>query len=44
MGTDLPFVIAEPEPVKFVDSCNFGAADRAAILGDTAARLFRIAA
>jgi aminocarboxymuconate-semialdehyde decarboxylase len=42
MGTDLPFAIAEPEPVKFVDSCNFGVTERSAILGDTAAKLFRI--
>jgi aminocarboxymuconate-semialdehyde decarboxylase len=42
MGTDLPFAIAEPEPVKFVDSCNFGVKERSAILGDTAARLFGI--
>ena len=39
MGTDEPFVIAEPEPVKLIDACSFGAADRQAILGGTAARL-----
>jgi aminocarboxymuconate-semialdehyde decarboxylase len=44
MGTDLPFAIAEPEPIKFVDACNFAAKDRTAILGDTAARLFGIRA
>jgi len=44
MGTDAPFVIAEPEPVKFVDSAKFGAAERAAILGGTAAALFGIRA
>jgi aminocarboxymuconate-semialdehyde decarboxylase len=42
MGTDLPFAIAEQEPVKFVDSCNFGVTERSAILGDTAAKLFGI--
>ena len=42
MGTDEPFVIAEPEPVKLIDACSFGAADRQAILGGTAARLFGI--
>lgn len=44
MGTDLPFSIAEPEPVKLVDACGFGAGERADILGDTAARLFGITA
>jgi aminocarboxymuconate-semialdehyde decarboxylase len=43
MGTDLPFAIAEPEPVKFVDACGFDARERAGILGGTAARLFGIA-
>ncbi len=43
MGTDLPFAIAEPEPVQFVDACGFGARERADILGGTAARLFGIA-
>ena len=42
MGTDEPFAIAEQQPVKLIESCNFGAAERQAILGDTAARLFRI--
>jgi hypothetical protein len=42
MGTDAPFAIAEPEPVRFVDACKFGAQERAAILGDTAAELFDI--
>jgi aminocarboxymuconate-semialdehyde decarboxylase len=42
MGTDLPFTIAEPEPVQFADSAKFSAKDRAAILGDTAAKLFGI--
>ena len=42
MGTDLPFAIAEPEPIKFVDACQFGANERSAILGDTASKLFQI--
>jgi aminocarboxymuconate-semialdehyde decarboxylase len=42
MGTDEPFVIAEQQPVKLIESCNFSASDREAILGGTAARLFRI--
>jgi aminocarboxymuconate-semialdehyde decarboxylase len=40
MGTDLPFAIAEGEPVKLVDACGFSASERAAILGGTAASLF----
>ena len=42
MGTDEPFVIAEQQPVKLIESCNFSPSDRQAILGGTAARLFRI--
>jgi aminocarboxymuconate-semialdehyde decarboxylase len=44
MGTDLPFAIAEAEPVKLVDACGFSAPERAAIMGGTAERLFRIPA
>jgi aminocarboxymuconate-semialdehyde decarboxylase len=40
-GTDLPFAIAEPEPIKFVDACH--SRERAfPILGDTASKLFQI--
>jgi aminocarboxymuconate-semialdehyde decarboxylase len=42
MGTDEPFAIAEQEPVKLIDACNFGSADRQAIVGGTAAKLFGI--
>ncbi|HEY2529041.1 MAG TPA: amidohydrolase family protein, partial [Xanthobacteraceae bacterium] len=42
MGTDEPFAIAEQQPVKLIDSCDFNAADRQAILGGTAAKLFCI--
>ncbi len=41
MGTDEPFAIAEPEPVQFVNACNFDAAETAAILGGNAVRLFK---
>jgi len=41
MGTDLPFAIAEHEPVKLVDAAGFLASERTAILGETAAALFR---
>lgn len=44
MGSDAPFVIAEPEPVKFVDMAKFGETERAGILGGTAARLFGVLA
>ena len=42
MGTDLPFAIAEGEPVKLIDAAGFSREARAAILGETAARLFRV--
>jgi aminocarboxymuconate-semialdehyde decarboxylase len=42
MGTDLPFAIAEDEPVKLIEACGFAAKERAAILGGTAAALFRV--
>jgi aminocarboxymuconate-semialdehyde decarboxylase len=42
MGSDEPFAIAEQEPVKFIDACGFGREDRAAVLGGTAVKLFRI--
>ncbi len=42
MGTDLPFAIAESEPVKLIDECGFAAPERAAILGGTAAELFSV--
>jgi aminocarboxymuconate-semialdehyde decarboxylase len=41
MGTDLPFAIAEAEPIKLIDAAGFSASERAAILGGTAASLFR---
>lgn len=40
MGTDEPFAIAEQQPIKLVDECKFSVADRTAILGGNAARLF----
>ncbi len=44
MGTDLPFAIAEGEPVKLIDACGFTASERTAILGGTAEALFRVPA
>ncbi len=40
MGTDEPFAIAEQQPIRLVDECEFSAADRSAILGGNAAKLF----
>jgi aminocarboxymuconate-semialdehyde decarboxylase len=42
LGTDQPFVIGESHPVEFLESCKFNEADRAAIAGGTARRLFGI--
>jgi aminocarboxymuconate-semialdehyde decarboxylase len=42
MGTDLPFSIAEMEPVRFVNEAKFGLMGHNAILGDNAAKLFNI--
>jgi aminocarboxymuconate-semialdehyde decarboxylase len=42
MGTDEPFAIAEQQPVKLIEACNFSTAERQAILGGTAAKLFGI--
>jgi aminocarboxymuconate-semialdehyde decarboxylase len=42
LGTDQPFVIGEDNPVEFLESCRFDAADHAAIGGNTAQRLFGI--
>jgi aminocarboxymuconate-semialdehyde decarboxylase len=42
MGTDLPFAIAETEPVRLIDAAGVSPGERAAILGGTAASLFRV--
>ncbi len=43
MGTDQPFGNAQKDPVQFVQTCcGVGTAESAMILGDTAARVFRI--
>ena len=45
MGTDQPFANAQHNPVQFIQSCcGVGTAESAMILGDTAARVFRISA
>jgi aminocarboxymuconate-semialdehyde decarboxylase len=42
MGTDEPFAIGEPQPVRFVKACKFDARETEAILGGNAVRLFKI--
>ncbi len=43
MGTDQPFGNAQKNPVQFIQSCcGVGTPESAMILGDTAARVFRI--
>jgi aminocarboxymuconate-semialdehyde decarboxylase len=43
LGSDCPFGIGDPEPCGVVDKTPFAAAERAAILGGNAARVFHIA-
>ena len=42
-GSDYPFPMGDPEPRGVVERANLAAAETRDILGDTAARLFRIA-
>ena len=42
MGTDEPFAITKQQPVNLIESFQLSASDRQAILGGTAAKLFRI--
>lgn len=42
LGSDYPFGIGDPEPVSVVDRTPLTAAERAAILGGNAARVFKI--
>lgn len=42
LGTDTPMSIAERDPVGLVDALRLGDADRRAIKGETAARVFRL--
>ena len=43
LGSDHPFPIGDAEPLRVVDETSLSAMERNSILGDTAARLFRIA-
>ena len=42
LGSDHPFPIGDPEPVRIVDETALSSAERRAILGETAARLFHV--
>jgi len=42
LGSDYPFPIGDPEPARVVDETQLTAAERRAILGKTAARIFHI--
>lgn len=43
LGSDHPFPIGDPEPMRVVDDTPLSAAERRSIVGDTAAHLFHIA-
>ena len=42
LGSDYPFPIGDPAPTKIVEAANLGEAETTLILGDTAARIFKI--
>ena len=42
LGSDYPFPIGDPEPARVVDETSLTQAERRAILGETAARIFHI--
>ena len=44
LGTDQPFTIGESDPIGFLESCRLDSKQREMISGQTAMRLFRIAA
>jgi aminocarboxymuconate-semialdehyde decarboxylase len=44
LGSDYPFAVGDLEPLKIVEASGFREQERSAIVGGTAARLFRIAA
>jgi aminocarboxymuconate-semialdehyde decarboxylase len=44
LGTDHPFPIGDPEPMKVIEAAGFSAQEKRCICCDTAARLFRIPA
>ena len=42
LGSDYPFAIGDPDPVRIVEETPLTAAERRAILGETAARVFHV--
>jgi aminocarboxymuconate-semialdehyde decarboxylase len=42
LGSDYPFAIGDPDPRRVIDDTPLTAAERAAILGQTAARIFHV--
>jgi aminocarboxymuconate-semialdehyde decarboxylase len=42
LGSDFPFPIGDPDPVKVVEDTPLTAAERRAILSETAARIFKV--
>jgi aminocarboxymuconate-semialdehyde decarboxylase len=42
LGSDFPFGIGDPDPCAIVDATPLTAAERGAILGDNAARIFHV--
>jgi aminocarboxymuconate-semialdehyde decarboxylase len=42
LGSDHPFPIGDPEPLRIVDETQLDPAERQAIMGATAARLFHL--
>ena len=42
IGSDFPFGIGDPDPCQLIDATALTAAEREAILGGTAARIFRV--
>jgi len=42
LGSDFPFAIGDPDPTRIVDGAPLTAAERSAILGETACRVFHL--
>lgn len=42
LGSDFPFPIGDPDPVKVIEDTPLTVAERRAILGETAARIFKV--
>ena len=42
LGSDYPFGIGDPDPCAVVEATQLTPAERRAILGDTAARIFHV--